>query len=73
MFNGNLVWKQEDLPKLRKLLRGVLGIKDADFQTMNTSQDLIKRVSVKLKNMKPEAVQEICFILTYMGGDQGGN
>ena len=73
LFNGNLVWKQEDLPKLRKLLRGVLGIKDADFQTMNTSQDLIKRVSVKLKNMKPEAVQEICFILTYMGGDQGGN
>ena len=73
LFNGNLVWKQEELPKLRRLLQNILGIKGTDYQSINSSSELVKKVSMKLKNMKPEAVQEICFVLTNMGGNQSGN
>lgn len=73
LFNGNLVWKQEELPKLRRLLQNILGIKGTDYQSINSSSELVKKVSMKLKNMKPEAVQEICFVLTNMGGNQSDN
>lgn len=64
LCNGLLVWKQEDIPALQKLVQAVLGISDKDFSKYDTAADLQRGVEERLKKCPKEDVREICCILT---------
>lgn len=64
LFNGLLVWKTQDLPKLRKMVQAVLGIDDKEFMGMETPEDLQKAVTAKLRRCSQDEIKDICFVLT---------
>ena len=66
--NGKLVWDEKDLNILSSLVQAILEIKDSDFLEINTKDDLFNLVSSRLSNVSDDALNEICFYVTY-GGD----
>ena len=64
MFNGQLIWQEDDLIMVRDLIQSILEIKDKDFKKINSYNDLKKVVRSKLNKISKDAVQEICYLLT---------
>lgn len=64
LFNGTLVWRKKDLPKLQRLIRDVLSIKDAEIASVNSAESLMLLVASKLKKCSKESINNICFVLT---------
>lgn len=64
MFNGQLIWHEDDLIMVRDLIQSILEIKDKDFKKINSYNDLKKIVRSKLNKISSDAVQEICYLLT---------
>ena len=64
MFNGLLVWKKKDLPKLQKLVQVVMGIKNSEISAISDAEGLIRLVSSKIKKLQRDRICDICFVLT---------
>ena len=64
LFNGILTWSESDIPLLQKLVQEVIGIKDTDFMTIKTSDDLRKKVASKLGKCQGKEINDICYVLT---------
>ena len=64
MFNGLLVWKKKDLPKLQKLVQAVMGIKNSEISAISDAEGLIRLVSSKIKKLQRDRICDICFVLT---------
>lgn len=64
MFNGLLVWKKKDLPKLQKLVQAVMGIKNSEISAISDAESLIGLVSSKIKRLQRDRICDICFVLT---------
>jgi len=64
LFNGTLVWRKKDLPKLQRIIRSVLSINDAEIASVNSAESLILLVASKLKKCSKESINNICFVLT---------
>ena len=64
LFGGHLIWKKDDLPKLRKLLMEILAISEKQLEKVLTADELRRLVASKLYKVKPAQVEEICCILT---------
>ncbi|MBR3224418.1 MAG: ATP-binding protein [Atopobiaceae bacterium] len=65
LFNCQLIWRTEDIPKLQTLLIDVLDINDKQLSTVKDADDLRALVQDRLGGMKPQEVNDICFVLTY--------
>ena len=70
LFNGILIWKNQDIPKLQELVQAVLGLGDRDFMSIETPDDLRKLVEGKLGKCPKKDIDEICCILLSKGADQ---
>lgn len=64
LFNGLLVWKKKDLPKLQKLVQAVMGIKNSEISAISDAEGLIRLVSSKIKKLQRDRICDICFVLT---------
>ena len=68
LFAGNLIWKEDDMPKLQRLIKSVLGISDKDYVQMNSADDLYKLVSGKVRKLSDKEIKDICYVLTNTKG-----
>ena len=64
LMGGQLAWRQEDLPMLQALLQDVLDVTLADVQKIGSADELRELVASKLNRMKPQEINDICFVLT---------
>lgn len=64
LCNGLLIWKKQDLFRLQRLVQEVIGLRDKDFITIETPEELQKIVENRLKKCSLEEIQDICYILT---------
>lgn len=65
LFAGNLIWKEEDMDKLQRLVKSVLGITDNEIVNMNNASDLSCRVKDSVKRLSEDDIKEICYVITY--------
>ncbi len=65
---GKLIWREEELGTLSKLVQGVLEIKDEDYLEVESQDDLVLLVKSKIVDISDTDINEVCFYLTY-GGD----
>ena len=70
LFNGVLVWKENELGTVNHLIRAVLGIKKKDLEAIDTAEELEREVTRRLTKIGKESINEICFILTSEKGEE---
>lgn len=63
LCNGLLTWKTQEMPLLQKLVQDVLGIKDKDFEIIETPDDLRQIVEGKVKRCSQKDINDICYVL----------
>ena len=51
------------MPLLQKLVQDVLGIKDKDFEKIETPDDLRQIVEGKVKRCSQKDINDICYVL----------
>lgn len=66
-FDGHLIWKKEQIGSLQKIVKDVLGINDIEIASCRTPDELIKKVSDKVKGMNKNDINEICHLITMKG------
>lgn len=69
LFGGHLQWNRDTLTQLQALMRSVINIHDADIAKCHCAQDMKEFISSRLSPMNPQHIEEICYILTYSGGE----
>jgi len=75
LCSGQIVWAVSQIPKLQRILKSVLSLSEIEFQNILKEGDenqLRETVGGRLKNFKPEHVNELCHVIT-MGRKGGGN
>lgn len=70
LFNGHLSWKEEEIPKLQIILRELLGIDDTCWTKLSSAYELKKMVSNKVQALRKQDIEEICYILSWFGGEK---
>ena len=63
LCNGLLTWKTQEMPLLQKLVQDVLGIKDKDFEKIETPDNLRQIVEGKVKRCSQKDINDICYVL----------
>lgn len=71
LLDGNIIWRQRQIPKLQQLVKAVLEMADKDILTCDSSADLFKLVQSRAKRLKRSALNEICYVLTMC--NEGGS
>ena len=64
LCNGILAWKSQQMPVLQGLVQEVLGIKDKDFEKIETPEKLRKTVEGRLNRCTQQEINNICYVLT---------
>lgn len=72
LFGGRLVWKEDELPKLQRLMKAVLEIDDKQLMRVSSPEALRKLVTSRLEKLKSENIEEICFVLTWTKEEKNG-
>lgn len=71
LFNGNIVWGEDEMNRVQRLAQATLGITEKDYEGIETAQELESLVASKIKKIGKDKITEICYILTYVqGGEQ---
>lgn len=65
LFNGHLLWKENEIPALKALVQSVLKINDRDLNEITSASELQELVFSKTKNMNSKEINEVCYILTW--------
>ena len=73
LFGGNLIWSARKIPELQHLVKAVLELEDREILECAAPADLYKLVHSKVKHLKRNAVNEICYVLTMSMDEDGGN
>lgn len=63
LFNGNLLWDQNELSELQKAVQAVMGIHQKELQIFESREELKQVVKSRLKKMNKEILDYICDIL----------
>ena len=69
---GRQIWREEDIPKLQVIIKGVLGITDSEFEKIVMSghpDDLRNTVQKKASLLTLTEVEELCNVLTMVEGE----
>ena len=69
LFNGQLLWSENDLGKIKKLLLVILGIGDNEFKNITKIEELEELVFARTKKLKKQDIQQICYIITLKEGN----
>ena len=69
LFNGILVWNEDEIGKVSAFIQAILGISNHDFDEVETTEDLKSLVKSKLKKMSDDSIEEICYVLTVGGSN----
>ena len=72
LFGGNLIWPARKIPELQRLVKAVMELKDKEILGCETPADLYRLVQSRVKHLKRNAINEICFVLTMGIEDIGG-
>lgn len=64
LFNGHLIWREDELIMIRDLIQEILEINNKEFKKNNNLNDLKKIVRSRLNKMEQTAIEEICYLLT---------
>ena len=72
LFGGNLIWSARKIPELQRLVKAVMELKDKEILGCETPADLYRLVQSRVKHLKRNAINEICFVLTMGIEDIGG-
>lgn len=68
LFGGNLVWKEQDMPRLQDMVRDVLDISAKTINELSSANELISLVSERTKGYGKDKINDICYVLT-LGGE----
>lgn len=66
---GRTIWREDEIPKLQKIVKALLGISDAEFENIimfGNPNDLFTLVSSKVE-LENEQINEVCGVLTKGG------
>lgn len=66
---GRTIWREEEIPKLKKIVRSLLGITDSEFENIimfGNPNDLYSLVSSKV-SLEKSQINEVCNVLTKGG------
>ena len=72
LFGGNLIWPARKIPELQRLVKAVMELKDKEILGCETPADLYRLVQSRVKHLKRNAINEICFVLTMSTEENGG-
>ena len=72
LFDGNLIWSARKIPELQRLVKAVMELKDKEILGCETPADLYRLVQSRVKHLKRNAINEICFVLTMSTEENGG-
>lgn len=71
-FQGNMIWKTEEIAYLQILVKAVLAISDAEFKNivLNGKADEL-RITIKQKTigLSYQEIEEVCYVLTMETGE----
>ena len=70
LLAGNIIWKEEDMPKLQRLVKAILYITDKDISLMDTPMELYNTVNSRVKKLSQQNIIDICFVITYTKEDK---
>lgn len=71
LFNGNLLWKKDDIVRVQTLVRIVLGIDEKRLANIASVDQLRELVRSKLAKCSSETEKTICYFLTVTEGGTG--
>lgn len=63
LFDGQLLWEEEDVAKLQKLVRAIMGIQEKQLQLLESEEELAALVKSRLKKIDKKLLQYICSII----------
>ena len=66
LFNGNIVWGEDEMHRVQRLTQATLGITEKDYEGIETARELESLVASKIKKIGKDKITEICYILTYV-------
>ena len=72
LFGGNLIWPARKIPELQRLVKAVMELKDKDILACETPADLYGLVQTRVKHLKRNAINELCFVMTMSTDENGG-
>ncbi len=70
MLSGNLFWNEDDMGNLQYLLKSVLNITDKEITAISERERLYSLVSQRITKMSKKEIEDICYVLTYVKGDE---
>lgn len=65
LFAGNLIWKEEDMDNLQRLVKSVLSISDKDIVQMKEANELFLKVKERVRKLTDKEIKEVCYVITY--------
>ena len=72
-FQGNMIWKMEEIAYLQKLVRSLLSISDREFENIVISgkpDELKAAVGRKVTGLSDQEIEEVCYVLTMETGEE---
>ena len=70
LFNGQLLWEDQDISQLQNLVQVILGITDQEIESINDTSELEELISLRTNKLKQKDIQIICYVFTYVGGEE---
>ncbi len=72
-FQGNMIWKTEEIAYLQELVKSMLGISDSEFEKIVVSErpdELRAIISQKTIGLSYQEIEEVCCVLTMEIGEE---
>ena len=73
-FQGNVIWKTEEIVSLQELVKALLGISDVEFENIvigGNPDELRALISQKTVGLSYQEIEEVCCVLTMETGKEG--
>ena len=73
-FQGNMIWKTEEIAFLQELVKELLGISDVEFENIIITEDpdeLRVLINQKTVGLSYQEIEEVCSVLTMETGKEG--
>lgn len=65
-FNHQVIWREEDIPKLRDWIKELLKINDSFLMNIIHPEELEKYVKSKTSRLSSEEIKKICYLITFV-------
>ncbi len=72
-FNHQVIWREEDIPKLRDWVKELFKISESFLMNIARPDELEKYVSSKTSRMTGEEIKKICYLITFVQEDNSND